>query len=214
MANVISGAAAGYSGKLGDVVYKPQPHGRPTTVSAVPIPSDKPATLKQLSFRMDTSIISNLMKVMKEFILIGYEVEARLTKQNPNNCMAPLLRKDALTGEYPERRVDFSKLLVGKGKMQTPQEAEAIVNEFGLFFTWNTDIKIKDIHYSDQIVLLAYFPESNEVQHRIGAQRREGKDILPLTGIKRGALAEVYISFVTDDRKGISDSVYLGQFTW
>ena len=214
MANVISGAAQGFSGTVDGLVYKPQPHGRPTTVSKSPAPSDKPATLKQLSFRMDTALIAGLTKPLKDSIWIGYELEAKLTRQNPTNCIAPHIRKDVLTGEYPERSVDFSKLQVSKGKMQLPQEVEAIMDEYGLVFSWNKEIKTKDIHYNDQIMLLAYFPELNIAVHRIGAQRYYGKDLLPLTGQKHGSAAEVYVSFISDDHKSISNSVYLGQFNW
>jgi len=38
--------------------------------------------------------------------------------------------------------------------------------------------------------------------------------LLILEGIEQDAEMEIYIAFVSDDRKNISNSVYLGQFSW
>lgn len=214
MAIVKGGAAQNYSGKVGDVTYSQQKDGI-TTVRQTPVPSEAPPTVKQLSTRRDTTICSDFLKPIKEFIDVGYELQSRLGKQNQNNTIVSHIRHQALTGVYPNRRIDFSKVFVTKGQMQPPQNAEVTLTEFGLSFTWNPEARIKGIHYSDQVMMLAYFPELEKANYMTaGAQRHQGKDLLVLNGIPHGNIAEIYISFISNNRKSISDSVYLGQLIW
>ncbi|HEY0175444.1 MAG TPA: DUF6266 family protein [Pedobacter sp.] len=213
MALVKSGIAKGFSGKVGNIIFSQQKNGT-TTVREKPETIEKPATLKQLSSRQDMAVCNAFLKPLKSFILTGYALQAEQEKGNQHNSMVSYLMLNALTGEYPDRRIDFSKVLVTKGKMQQPEDAAVNLNESGFSFSWNPKTT-DDLHYSDQIMMLAYFPELQRAEFRTaGAQRHQGKDLLFLSGIKKGYIAEVYISFITDDRKGISDSVYLGQLTW
>lgn len=214
MAIVKGGAAQNFSGKVGDVTYSQQKDGT-TTVRQTPVASEDPPTVKQLSTRRDTTICSEFLKPIKEFIDVGYELQSRLEKQNQNNTIVSHVRHQALTGVYPNRSVDLSKVRVTKGQMQPPEDATVALTEFGLSFTWNPEIKIKGIHYSDQVMMLAYFPELGKAKYMTaGAQRHQGKDLLVLNGITHGHIAEIYISFISDNRKSISDSVYLGQLIW
>lgn len=215
MGKVIKGPATGYSGTIDGLTYSQQPDGAPTTVKRKNKKSDKPRTPAQLSVCMDTAIIGAFSKSIKEFIKAGFAVQAKKEKINQHNSMVRNMRATALTGVYPERKIDFTKLLVSKGEMPAPTAVTLTVNEFGFLFTWDPETNIKAVHYSDQIMLLAYFPEINYSASQIaGAQRYIGKDLLPLSGVKHGYVAEVYISFIANDRSSVSNSVYLGQLNW
>jgi hypothetical protein len=134
---------------------------------------------------------------------------------NPHNMMVSHIRKVVLEGEATERKINLSKLLVTKGDLPSATETAVMVTDQGLAFSWSTELVCKQSYHSDQVMMLAYFPELKETVYVLaGAQRYIGKDLLSLQGINKGYVAEVYISFITDHHQRISTSVYLGQFNW
>jgi len=213
MAKVKSGLGVGLSGKFAGIVYTQQPDGS-TSASEPATPTTKPLSLAQLSILMDTCISSAFVKPIPYFIKVGFGLETSPGK-NANNIAVPYLRKNALTGVYPDRRIDYAKVLLTRGKMPSPKNATVTVNELGFSFTWDTSVEDPRTHYSDQVMLMAYFTKIKEAVYVTGgAQRGRGADLLVPNGIKRGTTAEIYISFIADDRTSISNSVHLGQVNW
>jgi hypothetical protein len=62
-------------------------------------------------------------------------------------------------------------------------------------------------------MLLAYSPALNEAVYTLcGARRITGTDVLRLPDDSwKGKVIEIYLSFVTEDRKLCTNSLYLGQ---
>ena len=214
MAIVKNGPSMGWSGKVGNNVYSQQKNGT-TTVSQVRSESYKPTSENQLNIQSDTTFTNAILKPLKSFIVVGYELWAKKKGQNQYNAMVSHFRKEVVTGKYPERKVNFGNWLVTRGSMPLPKDVGVTVIESGFEFHWNPGTEEKNTHYTDQVMLLAYLPELNEARFSTaGAQRNRGKDQLVLSGIAQGITAEVYISFISNDRRAISNSVYLGQFIW
>jgi len=214
MAIVTSGPFLGWSGSADGFTYYLLPDGR-TCVKKKNRKSSIPPTQPQIVNRADTAIVSKFIKPFEEFIQVGYQLESKKTNQNPHNVMTKHVRDITIQGLYPDRKIDISKVLVSIGKLPGAAETSVMMTEQGLTFHWSTELVRKLSHYSDQVMMLAYFPELQEVTHVIsGAQRHLGTDLLPLAGIKKGYSAEVFISFITNDHQGVSNSVYLGQFNW
>jgi len=64
-------------------------------------------------------------------------------------------------------------------------------------------------------MLLAYEPESINATFSIYAgQRAEGETDLSIRKRKTPVILETYISFISLNRKTISDSIYTGQVIW
>lgn len=214
MGLVKSGVAMGFSGNVGNLSYSQQADGT-TTVRAKPKPSSKPATVLQLACRQKTALCAAFLKPINNFIGIGFRLEGKLKGMNSYNAAAAFLRKNSITGDYPDLRIDYSKILVTKGEMEPPKNAEVSRSEFGFLFKWDNDEENRGIYYTDQIMLLAYFPALGKAAYvTAGAQRIKGIEMLTLGGIKKGYTAEVFIAFIEDNRKSISNSVHLGQLNW
>lgn len=210
---ITSGPFLGASGSSGNYTYSQLADGR-TMVKRKNSKSDIPLTENQLSVLMDTEVFAQFMKPLTGFVLVGYDLESQKRRKNHYNTMVKCTRKQAMQGVYPDRSVDFSKVLMTKGSLPAA-ETSATITETGIEFTWDTALIPNTTHHSDQVIMLAYFPELKEARYvTAGAPRFKGTDLLYLAGIKKGYTAEVYISFITDDRRSISDSVYLGQFNW
>jgi len=214
MAIVTSGPFMGFSGSAGGYTYYTLPDGR-TCVKRKNKKSNKPPTERQMVVRGDTSLVSDFVKPFESFIETGLKLEANITRQNPHNEMVRAVRADAIEGVYPNRKVNLSKVIVSKGDLPMAAESSVVVTKEGLAFTWSTELVPKFSHHSDQVMMLAYFPDLKQCVYTIsGAQRHFGKDFLALTGINKGCTAEVYMSFITDDHSRISTSIHLGQFNW
>jgi hypothetical protein len=214
MGKVVSGIALGFSGKVGDHVFTQQPNGE-THVQQAPQKSDLPPTEKQLGNRQEIALNSVFVKVVGDFLAVGFALQGKTEKLSGANSATRYNRKQAFVGEYPDRRMDFSKVLVSKGNMPAPTGAAVSKNEFGFVFTWDTKSEEKGTHYSDQVMLLVYFPEIEKAEYIIAAsQRSRGTEMLSLGRIASGNVGHVYISFIEDNRKSVSDSVYLGQLIW
>ncbi|MET1056079.1 MAG: DUF6266 family protein [Pedobacter sp.] len=214
MSIVKSGPMMGHSGTVDGITYCVQPDGT-TTAKRKNSASTKPNTKSQDSVNSDSGIFAKFMKPLKGFVNVSYALEAKLLNLSPYNTMVKYVRKAAIQGQYPNRYIDFSKVMMTKGSLPSSSEASAEMTNSGLDFTWSTELLPKMTHYSDQVIMLAYFPDLEEVRYMAGAAyRSSGKDHLMLQGVKKGNTAHVYISFITDDHSRIADSTYLGQFNW
>jgi hypothetical protein len=212
MAKVKKGIGLGFSGTILGLTFSQLADGS-TTVRGAAKPRSKPLTVAQLSNNMDTSICSKFLGHVPYYVKVGYELETK-PGINANNIIANLVRK-AITGVYPHRKIDYSKVPLTRGKMPPPENAGVTVTDIGFKFTWNSSVDKPGTHYSDQVMLMAYFPQvERAVFVTGGAQRHTGSDLVVPHGIPRGNTAEIFISFIANDRKSISDSVYLGQLEW
>lgn len=216
MALVTTGPYLGFSGSVGEITYSLQKNGT-TVASKKNKKRTLPATVKQQVIMDETAIFSKAMRPLKEFVHVGYALEGQKTGRNPYNAMVSATRKNVFQGEVltKARPFDFSQLLITKGDMPIVEAAHAEMTYFGIAFTWSPEIITSVTHYSDQVIMMAYFPDLQEARYiTSGAQRFLGKDLLRLEGIKKGYTAEIYISFISNDHKGISNSTYLGQLDW
>ena len=213
MAKVKSGFGLGLSGTIGGVVYTQQPDGS-TTVSSIAVPSKKPKTDSQKSTKQDTALCSKFFKHIQFFIKVGFALETK-PNLNANNIATSYFRANAITGKYPNRKIDYSKVLLSRGKMALPENAAVAETDQGFLFTWNTDTLDFSTHYTDQVMVMAYFTELETARFSTGgAQRYKGAHLLELPGIERGNTAEIYISFIESEHRSVSNSVYLGQLNW
>jgi|GEM_PF-1563375 len=214
MGHIVKGIGLTISGKLGDISIHQQPDGSVTTQS-LPAPRTTPFSENELASQQPAKVWNDFLRPIKDFVDVGFDLEAKRIKKNAHNaivryiCLVCLVRTDKVTS------LDYSKVLVTKGKMNPPKNAAVEAADSGLVITWDKEITIDGQHYSDQIMVLAFFPESGQARYIIsGAQRHEGKHLLLLPGIEHGQVAEIYVSFIKDTRKAISDSLYLGQINW
>lgn len=175
--------------------------------------SSKPATASQLASRQDTPVTNNFIKPVNEFIKIGFKGEAKLAKKNANSLISSHTRKKAIKGEYPNKEIDFTKVLFSKGNMPETPQTKAEITEDGVQFTWNNNLIPGHFRSDDQAMLMVYFPELKTAEYVInGGARSIGIANLSLIKNDNPAVMETYISFISADRESVSNSIYTGQF--
>jgi len=162
--------------------------------------------------RLSTKLVSDLLRPVKEYIQFGFACEAEKHKTwNYYNAAYKYIR-EAIAGVYPDLYFDYSKVLFAMGDLPLPQSMEVELVERGLKFTWDTSTPQEPASISDQVMVIAYYPNIHKADFiRSGSGRSVGTEFLPLNPMYEDQIAEIYIAFISDDRSRVSNSVHLGQ---
>lgn len=172
----------------------------------------KAPTASQLVCRSQMTIVNELLKPVKEFIEIGFSLQKKGAHDNSHNLAKSYNKLNAISGEYPNQKVDFDLVLFSQGNLPVNPEAQAKVVENGLQFSWNPEPTEKGMSANDQVMMLAYCPEKESAFFQTaGARRDRAEDFLEVTAYHQEVMLEVYLCFVSADRKRISNSVHIGQ---
>lgn len=174
-----------------------------------------PPTLKQLKGRQITTIMVDLFAPVKEFIRIGFEVEARRIQKLPYHVASSFNRINAVSGEYPNQYVRFENVLFSMGRMAIAQHVSAQVTSAGVRFNWEPLVTDPGQRPTDVVMLMAYEPVKQRAFFVIsGPMRAAGTAVLKIKSIKTAMVLETYISFMSANRNMFSNSQYLGQLLW
>jgi len=171
----------------------------------------KAPTAKQLNNKMQMRTIMDFFSGMETLLQTGFYPKARGTTKNYHNLAIFYNKPNALKGFYPEVEIDYSKIIISAGVLPQPVNAIVEPGEAGLNFSWDVEGYTWPEN-EDQVMLMAYAPAKKEkVFISSGARRIEGRAVLEITPSMRNQVLEIYISFVSDDRQRVADSLYLGQ---
>lgn len=101
------------SGKIGPYVAYVSKDGKQILRKHV-IPKD-PKTPKQLAYRMRFGMVNKSLSPLNKVIKKGF-----LNKDNAYRKAVSKALNNAVIGEYPEYKLDYSKIQVAEGKLQLP----------------------------------------------------------------------------------------------
>ena len=208
MARLKQGMYGVLTGRLGNLVSYVL-NGKPVTRTIGQV--TKPPSLAQLAVRQRMSVLNKVLSDMLGFINVGFALAVIGTDRNPYNEATSENFNLATTGEYPDFTVDYSKLLVSKGSLTPALGAAANLLTDGVEFTWQLGEDINWESKNDRTMLLLYFPTKGEMIYVLtGAQRRDERDFIALTPAYLSTPMQAYIAFASEDRKKISNSVWVG----
>lgn len=177
----------------------------------------KPRSEAQKAVNMRFKVVRSFISAIKGFVNVGFKNAVAGTTRTAQNGAASYNMKEALIGEYPDFTLDYSKVKVCKGNLPCPINPtfELVGND--LIFKWDVDPNWDYELTRDQVMMLAYLPLNNTASSINSGARRDTRkdtlDIRPLKGLRgesEDRIVETYISFISDDRQSISDSVYVG----
>lgn len=210
MARYRNGFIGNYKGKLGNLIFY-EVKGRQVVRSVGK--STVPPTAAQLQNRNEMEAVVNFLRPLKELISIGFNVKANGTSCTPYNMAVSYNKRHAVKGAYPNAAVDYERVLVTEGRMVGALDPAVELTTAGLSFSWVCPADPEWPRLNDQVILLAYFPKLEIAEYLLyGPNRLNGAAQLVLPPDLLDAYMEVYISFISQDRKQIADSIYLGSF--
>jgi hypothetical protein len=173
-----------------------------------------PPLQKELGTQQNIKVLNAFLVHIKDYCKVGFDLEATGTTSNYYN-LATKYNASSIIGEYPDRCIDYTKVIVTKGKMPVVENASFQITEDGVEFSWDPSYRKTGIQSDDQVMLLLYSPK-NTFAYGItsGSARSAGKELLNMTKFLKNYSFHAYISFVSNNRKSISDSLYLGEVKW
>lgn len=199
------------TGKIGATYYYVR-YGKQEMRAASHI--NKPKTENQLAVMQRMSVLSQIFKLLKLYLRVGFELAGIEKGDSANNCARSYNLKHAIKGEYPDQEIDYPALRLSEGNLALPLNASVESTAEGFRFTWDYDQQDPNGSPYDRTMLMVYFPDHDQprfFQMISGAERSECEELLKVTPTMKGHYAETYISFLTDDRSTISNSVYTGR---
>ncbi|WP_316750747.1 DUF6266 family protein [Pedobacter gandavensis] len=207
MAIALNGPQGHFNGKIGNLVFY--------MLNGIPVVrrigrAGKPSKA-QRSNHSAMAVTAQLLGNMKDFIKLGYGLQAKGTPQNAHNLAVSFNKKHALKGEYPNIKVDYNKVLLSQGVLALADDLKMVKTATGIEISWNPDCERNHKSYDDSVMIMICHPESNSGHEYLNiARRSEGRCFIGLGARDIHQQVEAYIAFRSADGEKISDSAYLG----
>jgi len=197
------------TGKIGATFYYIR-YGKQEMRAAQHI--NKPKTENQLAVMQRMGLFSPIFKILKLYIRVGFQLAGIEKADSANNCARSYNLKHAIIGQYPNQEINYPAVRLSEGTLALPLNPLVESAPEGFKFTWDYNPLDPTGSQYDRTMLMAYFPDQKMFFQIIGgALRSRCEELLDVAAIMKGNYAETYISFITDDRSSISNSVYTGR---
>ena len=211
MGKISQGILGGLSGKVGNVIggsWKGIDYLRikPSSVA-------NPRTEGQVNQRNKFTITLEYLQANKEFIKIGYKAFA--TKKTEFNAAMSYVLNNAVGGVAPNFTIDYANALLSRGSLSGALNPTIdLSTPAQVTFAWDDNSAEGNANATDKAMVLVYNPSKKESIYILGgADRIAGTQLLRIPNTYAGDTIELFMAFVTEDLKTVSNSVYLGSGT-
>jgi hypothetical protein len=209
MATIPNGILGGIQGQVGTVTGYNR-YGIDVIRSAKNRGTVKP-TAKRVAQRSKIIVCNAFAKAFagkgfftKTFPAFGHSGSGYNRAVSALMSLALVPSEDGVTISYP-------LVLISKGKLPPALDAVAAVTDAGnIQFTWTDNTGTGTSKKNDKAILVAYLPATNEVVYSFGAGTRESGNAVLETANKKGALAETWMGYLSNDEADAACSVYTG----
>ena len=207
MGTIKKGILGGFSGKVGTVVggsWKGIAYMR-----SLPQKVKNPRTDGQMSQRTKFALALNILKPMTPFLRTSWKLYAH--KQTPMNAAMSYTLANAISGAYPDYEIDPSKVLVSRGALTPAANASAAATGGNIEIVWDDNSGVGSAKQTDKaLIAIVNFAKNEAVTDTAGVERQEGTQTVALPADWFGDSVEVYLGFISEDKKEVANSVYLG----
>ncbi|WP_282038288.1 DUF6266 family protein [Saccharicrinis aurantiacus] len=194
----------GASGKLGNVVTY-QMYGK-SYVRSLPGSYKDAKSEKQLAQRQKMQLVNGFLSPFKEILRLTFKEEA--LGRSAYMAAKSYNMRNAIVGEYPEQKIDYTLALVSKGIVPLPAEASITRTADGLLFKWSDEVTGNG---SDTLLLIAnQRGQYATISKMTGIERKE-KSYLWKESTLNNSNTDIWIVFRDYKERGFSDSLWLGQ---
>lgn len=219
MAILAGGPNGGFSGKAGSVVGYYQ-HGK-WVIRGLPklSPKNKKGSANQNVCRSKFSVMQSFLKPIILFIRIGFNMEA---KKNGNTAHNSCKSYNMLNAFDENGKINYAAVRVSAGNLIGAVDVVIELVDEEVVFTWRDNSKEGsergwgDERENDQIMILGY--HDGEIKNLFGTisgeRRSAGRQAIRISRNSLPWEYHVWVSFISDDRQLISNSIYAGTVTY
>jgi len=209
------GIHGGFKGRVGNVVGSTWKgldvmKIRPASVS-------NPNTARQQDQRSRFGLLMRFLSAQSRLIQIGFRPYAvHMTSINAalsNNLAA------AITGEFPDYFIDYSKVLLSKGELPAMSQAVlSYTDPVSVTLSWIDNSSYQGAHASDHLNVSVYDPINNKALSFVSCAIRSNATVtLALPAEWAGYTVEVFAFFLSEAgvasanaKSLVSDTLYVG----
>lgn len=171
-----------------------------------------PFTAAERANQKGTGLVTNFLNALLPVIRIGFQNVPAGKHWTAYNYASSILKLNSLKGSGLDKEINYKAVVLSVGDIPPPKSKKVELLSNKLIFEWEADTDSEKADRNDRVMIVAYFPETLQAIFLLcGATRTEERQIIPLPDFTRETVMETYISFVSDDRKSVSNSVYTGQ---
>ncbi|MEJ7557475.1 MAG: DUF6266 family protein [Pedobacter sp.] len=169
----------------------------------------KKQSILQHASTLRLTTVNAFLKTIKGLINLGYRFEAEGSTSNPYNVATSYNMKNAIEGQYPNFKLDYSKVMISVGELKPVVNLSVLKNSQSLTVSWAYDSQADFSVRNDRAMILFVFSNSEEpIYFLSGSLRSEGNQIVDLGSKSLDGSCHVYVSFLAEDRESVSDSKY------
>ena len=196
------------SGKVGNFIYSSWKGIQ--YVKSMPEHVSNPRTQGQLEQRARFSVMIKFLQPLTLFLRVGF-YKKKSTMSQFNAAMS-FTYKNALAGPYPNYCIDYSKVMVSRGSLPGALNPQIRLTPAGeIEFAWENNSIANEAMSDDQVLLVVYNSDKQEVVTIIGGNLRSGgSQVVTLPSTFAGDAVQCYIAFQNHHKLIVSDSQYLG----
>jgi len=211
MGKIPQGILGSLSGKVGSIIggsWKGIDYIRikPSSVA-------NPRTEGQVNQRNKFTITLEYIQATSDFVKIGYKSFA--TKKTAFNAAMSYVLNNAVGGIAPNFSIDYSLALLSRGSLSGVLNGTTDLSTPGqVIFEWDDNSAEGNANVTDKSMVLVYNPSKKEsISILNGAVRTIQTQTVTIPNSYAGDTVELFMAFVSEDGKTVSNSVYLGSGT-
>ena len=210
MGTIKKGILGGFSGKVGTVVgssWKGIAY-----MKSLPLSVKNPRTEAQVSNRARFMLVQSTLQSMSELLRTGWKLYAQ--HQSPFNAATAYTFAKAVSGEYPDFKIEPSKVLVSRGTLTAAASTFVSFTGGQVEFQWEDNSGKGSAKPTDKaLIAIANFAKGEAVTITAGAPRNDCVQNVTVPAEWSGDKVHTYMGFVSENGKEVANSVYLGAVT-
>jgi hypothetical protein len=216
MGKIKQGILGPISGKIGNVIGASWRGIHYLRVK--PASVKNPRTLPQLIQRSKFSLAIKLARLLLDFIRIGFN--AYSLGMSAFNVAVRRFILNAVTGEFPDFYIDYSKVTVSDGNLRGVDNAGIDSCQDGILkVSWSDNSGLGNARPGDQATLLVINPELDDVCYdTMAGTRADCEAVLDLPVLYSGTTVQAYLTFTSgttqlssSSKDSVSRSIFLGE---
>lgn len=204
------GILGAFSGKVGTVVGSTW--NGIDYMRSLPRPSTKAPTDLQMIHRGKFGLVTGFLKPISSLVNLGYRTQA--SGMTGYNVATADMMAAAITGIYPDFEVDYTKVLFSKGSLTGVfSVVPTSPNPGEVNLAWADNSGSGTGLATDKAVVLIYNPAKSAFVYNLnnGALRSAAAETIILPAEFSGDTIQVWIAFMTPDKKTFSTSIHAGE---
>lgn len=209
MAKLPKGILGPISGKVGNMIFVTR--NDKCYVKSLPRPCSKPATFKQVAQRSRFALAMGFVTPLKSFLKDSYSIIK--PGLSPMNAAVKQILSDAITGEYPNEKIDYSKVILTKGSLSPLYNVGIRLSKPDhLKIDWTVEANPHNSFCNDKLVVLLYCESIGEFwfDPGLGIYRADGYCSVQVPPVFVGRETQVWLTFRSQECRMYSKSFYAG----